>query len=865
VILSLVAALGLAVEAPGQVVKAFDGSFPPITTSSFAQALDAAEITVPPENIWRCHGGYLETILDNHDESHVAATSLGMDGMRFEAPASARRGVALVHRAVEVQERAIDELVRCVGESAPEEDRARLPLVAAELKAVMLWRAAIEYALTDAYGLRLSVLEIGTATDIPLTAEQRSTINAIFLASAAKREHAARAMLESGLANRLRRAELAQTHGMAGLTRDEAARVVDRWMDEWHAANARGERPPLPPRSAVHDITRLHACAPGAVHDALVALDEVYGAMAAALPQDLAKRVRRGYLEVELGFREWRHAAGWGAARPITPDARWTARAILARAEIPRSRRTAARAILEEWADAQDAWKEAKAREFLAELAAMEDVPERRNHPFVGRDTPIDELVAIAAPFRQRLEIALGERWIVDETIDLPPAPGPDGAAALDHGDLMLTGSATSLRHPRRLPYESVFRALTGWCSVEPSDVDEWCLLAGADDSLRMDLSEVADAHRTQWAEKIAPIVTRSYERPPEGRRPNLSAEESVSVVSEFRAWAERVRRAADELDTAGRAWEQSLFDALRDALRASARGDHGGEDGVWVVDAVRFRRLADRVTNVFVQYLNTSLDFDDELLGGRRIDPIRAVLESGIARDAKVAAVRAALPALGPLEGVLREEEAVHAQLLADIGMNLGPNGAREEFDARVMPLFRKLMALRAAWRPLETEALERAKSAVSAADRTRIDRAANRLRFPSILEFAQMLRRVADDARRAAELEPDVPQQLEMIARIDAAESTAIEQIERRSAALVAEASRPAPVIDTIERLTDEVDLRKHRVRTANLAPKFEANRFAWYLVHALPPDVVWRCEPLVRTANLLDVRIPREPRIE
>jgi len=851
--------LVLVAPAPGQLMSPLDGSSQPIQATTLSRVLAMAGVSVPLEAQWKCHGAYLDSVFDRESESQSFARSLSLDGTGFEEPESVKRGAAVVRRSLAAHETAIDELVRCIGESATDDARERLPPVAMELKARMLCTSSLEYGPVHEFGPYQLCFDPWSSLDSLLTEEQRRTVASIVLQYSGSRLRSARTVLESGLENRLKMAELSASLGVTAMTPDAARQILERRSAEEREAYGRaiaaGERP-APPRHWTTELYGLRSCSPCAAHDALVAARELTLAIASALPPELAARTRRDFLERVMGLNDWMTAERWGGARPMSTDARWMARTLLARPDLSPEQRRKARAILSEWSDAELAWKERTAQALLEGMEAMcrsEGRPPR--HPFHAMGVEVPELDALSAPFHKRLADALDQPWIADASIEPPPAPTADDGARLEPEDLVLTGSAGALTNPRRAIFEPRVVGFTGWRGVDEMDIEQWCLLADADADLRGRLEAIAQERQAAWNEIVSPIVVRSVEDMP--RVPGMyaiRAGEPDPHQAKVDAWQKRVGDAAVELDAAARAWNASLHDALRRTL---------GEERAWVRAAVEHRRLADRLDATQGSRVHPALmAIDEEVLGGRRVDPVRVVLEAGLPPEAARTAICAAMPMVASLAPLLEEQEAILMGYLRSMGTRSEERNFDQIMDDE-MATGRRLLALRDAWRPIETAAIDAAKSVVSESQATRIDRAVMRRRFPSAFTRADEIARVADEARRAANREPDLVRRLEAIALIDAAEESALERIQLRSAAVIAGLSQPPPpVIDSLARLFRECQARRERSNSSGRAPIWETNRFANYLAGALPGEVLWSCPPLVRMASNHGVVLPPRP---
>jgi len=390
---------------------------------------------------------------------------------------------------------------------------------------------------------------------------------------------------------------------------------------------------------------------------------------------------------------------------------------------------------------------------------------------------------------------------------------------------------------------------------VDREDLEEWMKLLGLAQSDRGRLEEVAAKHLAEWQTRVAPLLAVAAEPRPRGQMRERDANVYVMEPPEgLGEWRTRIRAALESIDLS--------IASLDEELLAELRGIAASDDG-WCIDAIAFARAADRVTSLNYFMVDFRLwGLDEEVLGGRRVDPVALALRSGLSSERLREAVRAAVPHLAPLKTLADEEHRLLVALKRQEseGKAFETDEEREQDQVRVQ---NQMLALHARWRSLERPAVGAMLELLDDSERIRMERAARVMRFRNVLSAIDTASRVADELRAAVMMADDVEASLRSIERIDMAEAALAERIERWSASSVAEFEKPPPQrVESFEALSDLRVSRMSRGSGGRRASLFESERFAWFLMQSLPPEQAWRSLGLIRLAASRGIQPPARP---
>lgn len=857
----LLGCLALASTAGAQsIMSGLDGASWPIGIENLERTLNLAGVNAPPRVVWECHGGYLSAIHDSGAEARALLLPLGVDGTRYEKPESVRRAIVVTRGAIAREELAIDALVACLSERLPESQRAKLDFVRSELVAQNTVSWGLSLGPPNERGFSGFARDIRWFLDeLPLSDEEIELVRPILASFAPRREKAGRAMAESGLSWRMRMAKRSEEFGVAGMADDEASPILrkvaqDRdgaWRDAASAARANGAALPPRPVDPNTELLLMRGCSREAAFAAVVTQRDLVEAVAQVLRPDSAKRLRRAFRHHNLGLDSMIDGQSWSMNRPRTPAVMWTARRVLSQPEVRGERRAKALAILEQWADAEDAIKEKLAKKIVDDLSKPE-VPHQEGgmNDFYPGQPPIEELVETARPFESQLAALLGMPWISDSSLDAPPIPGASSLPKWSREESLLTGGSQRaevadswwVTPPRP-------RGWTGWRPIDETDLESWSTILDLDDAMKPLVDSLFMAHRREWSERVDAVLAAASAQRPYGQAQRAAGGGMTLTTPEgLEQWREAALKAIPEVDALALAADASFFEMLRAALPPTER---------WRVDAIEFSRVVDAYRAIELRRVHRAIEsVEDQLFGGRCIDPVAALLRSGLPPDRTRELVRALVPELAELKAAADEERRWLIELSLETTRG-EPLDHPDEIAKRHLDLQRRALANHQRWRDLERAKLAALVERVPPGERASIERAAQALRFPSALGTITTAARIAHELRAAALEEPVTESDLHAIAEIDRAEQALASEIERRAAPVIAEYGTPAPAPDSVESLMWARSARMNRASSGRV-PLLESERFAWYLVRVLPPEISARSPMLRRLAILRGVSV-------
>lgn len=855
----------VATRASAQYISApIDARSMPIGIVELDRAMQLVGVSARPKTVWECHGTYLAACHDAELAARTTIDQLGVDGTHLEGAESVRRAVAAIFTQRQLIDAAILNLVDCIGASAPASERPKFDRLAGELRA----RAAM------AQGLRLGwpneqmpsmrpVDLISYLDEIPLSDEERVRVSAVVLDAAARREQAGRSMAATALASRVRMGQLADEFGVAELTLEESSEPLRRIrMERMATQGVPMEGGRRLPRSAdpTTQLMQLRGCSRESALAAVRLQAELADAVAAVISPDASKRLRRLFRHRVMGLESMFDSDSWSSQRPGTPSVLWTARRILTHPEVHGERRIASLQLLAAWAEAEDAVKERLARSMLANDAPPD--PEINLHETPGFDPgrpAVPEIVALAAPYQAKLAALLEMPWISDASMEAPPIAGFSAIPDVSREESALTGRMDSMRRREvTAPYADRPRGWMGLRAIDSDDLEEWRSILVANEGLHASLAALAAAHRLEWSERVDPLVSAAGEMPPQPRPVERGPGHLEVLVEGVDAWAERTVAARGAAMHAALDADRRFLDGLRDVVP---------RDEQWRVDAIAFRRAASSLLGAELHRVHGGIGWiDSQYLGGRRVDPVQAVIRAGLPPVRTSAALRALVPALVPLTALIEDERRwlveSSIEFARESSMKVPQeqvDGVQAEFERRHLALQRRVLDDFDTWRRLERDAFAAAAGALSAAETVRLDRSAKSMRFPAALGTIETVARISEELRAAALRDAEVERGLQAIAEVDMAEQSLASEVERRTLSTIAVCERPfTEPIESSQTLESLCSDRMRRCRDFAV-PGIESARWAWYLSRVLPPETIGGSPSFRRLAVMRGVLQP------